>query len=77
MDKSFFLDIFNQILKYGEKEIRIIFDSNGDIWFGLRDTLKVLDYTSLDKAIYKISKQYKKKYKDLRVFPRGNTPSKN
>ena len=24
MDKSFFLDIFNQILKYGEKEIKII-----------------------------------------------------
>jgi len=77
MDKSFFLDIFNKILKYGEKEIRIIFDSNGDVWFGLRDTLKVLEYTSLDKTIYKISKQYKKKYKDLRVFPRGNTPSKN
>ena len=32
MDKFFFLDIFNQILKYGEKEIRIIFDSNGDIY---------------------------------------------
>jgi septum formation inhibitor MinC len=31
----------------------------------------------LDKTIYKISKQYKKKYKDLRVFPRGNTLSKN
>ena len=77
MDKSFFLDVFNQILKYGEHEISIIFDSNGDVWFGLRDTLKVLDYTSLDKAIYKISKQYKKKYKDLRVFPRGNTLAKN
>ena len=30
MDKIFFLDIFNKILKYGEKEIRIIFDSNGE-----------------------------------------------
>lgn len=31
MDKTFFLDIFNKILKYGEKQIKIIFDSNGDI----------------------------------------------
>ena len=77
MDKTFFLDIFNKILKFGEKQIKIIFDSNGDIWFGLRDVLKVLDYTNLDKAIHKISKQYKKKYKDLRVCPRGHTLSKN
>lgn len=54
MDKSFFLDIFNQILKYGEKEIKIIFDSNGDVWFGLRDTLKVLDYKNYKKALYNI-----------------------
>ena len=77
MDKTFFLDIFNKLLKYGKKQIKIIFDSNGDIWFGLRDVLKVLDYTNLDKAIHKISKQYKKKYKDLRVCPRGHTLSKN
>jgi prophage antirepressor-like protein len=77
MDKTFFLDIFNKILKYGEKDISIIFDSNGDIWFGLRDILKVLEYTSLKKTIYNISKQYKKKYKDLRGFPRGNPLSKN
>ena len=64
MDKTFFLDIFNKILKFGEKQIKIIFDSNGDIWFGLRDVLKVLDYTNLDKAIHKISKQYK-------LFKRG------
>lgn len=35
-----------------------------------------LEYTNLDKAIHKISKQYKKKYKDLRGFPRGNPPFK-
>ena len=52
MDKSFFLDVFNQILKYGEKEIKIIFDSNGDIWFGLRDTLKVLDYKNYNLSQY-------------------------
>jgi hypothetical protein len=31
MDKTFFLDIFNKLLKYEDKEISIIFDSNGDV----------------------------------------------
>ena len=69
MDKSFFLDIFNQILKYGEHEISIIFDSNGDVWFGLRDTLKVLDYKNYKKALQNIyiSKNNRKKYKYIGV----------
>lgn len=69
MNKSFFLDIFNQILKYGEHEISIIFDSNGDVWFGLRDTLKVLDYKNYKKALYNIyiSKNNQKKYKYIGV----------
>ena len=77
MDKTFFLDIFNKILKYGEKEVKIVFDKSGNIWFGLRDILKMLEYTSLDKTINKISKDFKKKFKDLRVYPRGNTHIKN
>ena len=69
MDKSFFLDIFNQILKYGEHEISIIFDSNGDVWFGLRDTLKVLYYKNYKKSLQNIyiSKNNRKKYKYIGV----------
>jgi len=69
MDKSFFLDIFNKILKYGEKEISIIFDSNGDVWFGLRDTLKVLDYKNYKKALQNIyiSKNNRKKQNKINL----------
>ena len=58
----FFLDIFNQLLKYNEKKIIIIFDTGGNIWFGLRDIFNVLGYTSIDKAINKfIISNYNKK----------------
>ncbi len=69
MDKTFFLDIFNKILNYGDKQIKIIFDSNGDIWFGLRDILKVLDYKNYKKALQNIyiSKNNQKKYKYIGV----------
>ena len=44
---------------------------------GKSDVLKVLDYKNLDKTIYNISKNNRKKYKDLRVCLRGHTLSKN
>jgi prophage antirepressor-like protein len=79
MDKSFFLDIFNKILKYGEKDISIIFDSNGDIWFGLRDILKVLDYKNYKKALQNIyiSKNNSKKYRYIGVPLEGYPFAKN
>jgi len=79
MDKTFFLDIFNKILKYGEKEISIIFDSNGDVWFGLRDTLKVLDYKNYKKALYNIfiSKNNQKKQNKINLPNEGYPFAKN
>jgi prophage antirepressor-like protein len=79
MDKTFFLDIFNKILKFGEKEISIIFDSNGDIWFGLRDVLKVLDYKNYKKALQNIyiTKNNRKKYKYIGVPLEGYPFHKN
>ena len=69
MDKTFFLDIFNKLLKYEDKEISIIFDSNGDVWFGLRDTLKVLDYKNYKKALQNIyiSKNNRKKQNKINL----------
>ena len=79
MDKTFFLDIFNKLLKYGDKEISIIFDSNGDIWFGLRDILKVLDYKNYKKALQNIyiSKNNSKKYRYIGVPLEGYPFAKN
>ena len=34
-NNSFFLDIFNKILKVNENEIMIIFDNDNNIWFSL------------------------------------------
>lgn len=44
---TFFLDIFNQILKYNEKNVMIIFDTNGGIWFKLTDLLRMLGYVDI------------------------------
>jgi prophage antirepressor-like protein len=49
MEKSngskFFLDVFNNILDYNDSKVIVIFDSNGDIWFGLKDLFKMLGYS--------------------------------
>ncbi len=73
LDKTFFLDIFNQLLKVNEDSIFIIFDINGDVWFGLRDVIKVLQYSNIEKAItkIKISKINKKAYNNIEPHPRG------
>ncbi len=44
---SYFVDIFNSLLKYNDKTIFMVFDIDGQIWFGLKDLLKVFGYTSL------------------------------
>ena len=71
----FFLDIFNQLLKYNEKKIIIIFDTGGNIWFGLRDIFNMLGYNNINNAIntIKISDANRTSYKDIRVSDRLDT----
>jgi prophage antirepressor-like protein len=66
-NNSFFLDIFNKILKVNENEIMIIFDNDNNIWFGLRDIIITLGYSNITKAIteIKISSKYKKEYSKI------------
>ena len=72
-DNIFFMEIFNDILKINEQEITIVYDKYNNIWFGLRDILIVLKYTSLDKIISKIkvSSNNINVYKKIHPFPRG------
>lgn len=49
--KDFFLEIFNNLLKLNNKDIIIIFDVDGNIWFKFRDVLIALGYTDLDHMI--------------------------
>ena len=69
---SFFLDIFNKIIKINENEILIIFDKDNNIWFGLRDIIKALNYNNITNAItnINISKEYKKQYNKI-LTPNG------
>jgi prophage antirepressor-like protein len=63
----FYLDIWNNVLELNSNKIFIIFDNNGEIWFGLKDVFRSLGYTSLKKAVYKINipKEYICKYEDI------------
>ena len=60
----FFMEIFNEILKINDMEIMIVYDKYGNIWFGLRDLLKILGYKSLENAIttININNENKKSY---------------
>ena len=72
-ENTFFMEIFNNILKINKKEIMIVYDVDGNIWFGLRDIIKSLGYSNIIKAItnIKISKQNKIDYDKLEPTPRG------
>jgi prophage antirepressor-like protein len=72
-NNSFFLDIFNKILKVNDNEIIIIFDKDNNLWFGLRDILKTIGYSNITKAItqIKISSRYKKEYNKILTPPSG------
>ena len=63
------MEIFNEILKINDIEIIIIYDKNNDIWFKLKDILKVLGYTFLLKHTnnININKNNIKKYSELKV----------
>ena len=76
LDKTFFLDIFNQLLKVNEDSIFIIFDIKGKIWFKFKDVLKILGYKNLKDAIFNnnLSKKYKVKFENLKVYRLSSTP---
>ena len=50
----FFMEIFNEILKLNNNEIMIVYDTDGNIWFGLRDIIKALKYNNYKKAVARL-----------------------
>ncbi len=66
---SFFLDVFNNLLKLNETEVMIIFDTDGEIWFKFKDILVALEYNDVKhgRADIKINNNYKKSYDTIRV----------
>ena len=71
LDKTFFLDIFNQIFKINDDEIIIIFDNDGEVWFSLRNIFELLKYQNIDKVITNMQIKNKREYDDIRVTPLG------
>lgn len=43
------MELFNQILKVNDKEIIIVYDIDGNIWFKIKNILEVLSYTGTIK----------------------------
>jgi prophage antirepressor-like protein len=67
--KSFVFDVLNQVLKYDERTITVIFDDKGNPWFKLKDLLILFDYKSTlgQPSLLGISDINKKDYKSLNV----------
>jgi hypothetical protein len=64
---SFIVNVFENLLKYNDINIFITFDSDNNIFFKLRDILKILGYTNVKKALirFDINKEYTVKYIDI------------
>ena len=71
LDKTFFLDIFNQIFKINDSEIIIIFDIDGDVWFSLRNIFELLNYQNIDKVVTNMKIKNKREFRNIRSTPGG------
>lgn len=76
-DNTFFLDVFNKLLKINENEIFMLFDIDGNIWFKYKDLLKALGYSRLDYASsnLKIPEKNKLKFSEIQVPQLTEVPS--
>ena len=48
---SVFIDVFNNLLKYNNQEVFIVVDKYNQIWFKLRDIVKLLGYSNFKKVV--------------------------
>ena len=73
---SFIIDIFENLLKYNDKEVFIVIDNDNVIWFKMRDVLRLLGYSTVKKTVYvfKINTEYKSKLKYIKGYPLRDTP---
>ena len=71
-ENIFFMEVFNDILKINNNNVIIIYDTDGNIWFGLRDILKVIGYTSLENAMATIDINVKNKKIIIKLTPTVN-----
>jgi prophage antirepressor-like protein len=71
---SVFIDIFNNLLKYNQQNIFIVVDKYNQIWFKLKDIVKLLNYNDHARTVTRL-KLDKKKFSDIKVLPSMAVPS--
>lgn len=76
---SFIIDVFENLLKYNDKNVFILLDINNEIWFKLKDIYSILGYNNTSKATQniKIISKNKVKYENLKVHPSRGVPLNN
>lgn len=76
---SFIIDVFENLLKYNDKNVFILLDINNEIWFKLKDIYSILGYSNTRKSTYTscVDSQNKVKYRNLKVYPSRGTPLNN
>lgn len=69
MPNNFYLDVFNKLLSINEHKIFIVFDKDGNIWFGFKSLLLALGYTDTNSATktLNIDKEYMINIENLKV----------
>lgn len=73
---SVFIDIFNNLLKYNEKTIFIIVDKYNQIWFKLKDIVKLLEYNDHSRTVSRLKLDNNKKpFSRIKVLPSMAVPS--
>ena len=78
MSNNFYLDVFNKLLTINEHKIFILFDKNGEIWFGFKDLVLALGYLNSKNAVnrLKIDDKYLKKIEELKGASTIGAPTK-
>ncbi len=74
--KIFFMEIFNEILKVNGKEIMVVYDISGTIWFKFKDILKILGYTAKINRLkeFNINKNNITNYDKINILLTSNKP---
>jgi prophage antirepressor-like protein len=52
---SVFIDIFNNLFKYNNQEVFIILDRYNQIWFKLKDIVRLLGYNDHSRTVTRIN----------------------
>lgn len=68
---SVFIDIFNNLLKYNEQEVFIVVDKYNQIWFKLKDIVKLLGYNDHSRTVSRININNNNKihYNKIKLLP--------